>query len=178
MTDTHEKTAGALQQALDELVALECSVVDDQQQTQRAHQRFNVSLKAVLIALSFLALLNIHYLHVLTQEFRVMLNDMVAMYEHFGRVAERMNDMTVSVTSMEQDVKMMPVITLQMEAMNTDIGSMRDNMTGMSTDVLSMEQRIGTINNDVLEMSQRFRNVNVNVGNMGYNVNQMSDVVP
>jgi len=163
---------------LESLDTLEQEVVASSEHIERERRKANVVMKIVLVVLGCMALLNVHFMHVLTQEFRIMIKDMVAMYEHFGRVSERMNDMKVYVVDMEQNMKLMPVIDRQMSAMNDDISSMRTNMTSMAGDVQGMEQRIGTINHDVGVMSQRFRSMNSNVGSMQRNVGEMSDVVP
>lgn len=167
-----------LDNILTSINALEEQVEQSRQTIEKERSKANTVIRVVLVLLACLALLNLHYMHVMTQEFRIMIKDMVAMYEHFGRVAERMDDMTAYVAGMEQNIKLMPVIDDQMTAMNTDVDGMKASLADMTTNVAAMDQRIGSIDQGVANMAQRFRTLNANVGNMRYNVNQMSDVMP
>lgn len=138
----------------------------------------NAVIRVVLVLLACLALLNLHFMHVMTQEFRTMIKDMVSMHEYFGRVAERMHDMTGYVANMEEDIKLMPVINEQMTGMNRDVSGMQASLAGMTANVTAMDQHVGSINQGVGSMAQHFRTLNTNVGNIQQNVNQMSAVGP
>ncbi len=166
------------EEALQALVGLEQAVIANQHTLQRQRNKANFIVKTVLVVLGCLALLNVHFMHVLTQEFRTMVKDMVAMYEHFGRVADRMDSMTTHVEDMRQNIQLMPVMEAQMQAMSGSIHAMQANMSGMTTDVTLMEQRIGAINQDVGVMSQHFRRMNVHVAGMQRHVAAISEVVP
>lgn len=138
----------------------------------------NTVIRVVTVLLACLALLNLHYIHVMSQEFRVMIKDMTAMYELFERSADRMADVTGYVAGMEESIRLMPIINEQMAAMNTDVAGMKNSVNDMTASVGTMDQSMGVIDQDISQMAQRFRSLNANVGSMQHNVNRMSGVVP
>ena len=68
----------------------------------RENAKSDTVIRVVTVLLACLALLNLHFIHVMSQEFRTIISDMTAMYELFERSAERMADATSYVTSMEK----------------------------------------------------------------------------
>ncbi len=167
-----------LEQLLVALDNVEQDLKERTEQVKKSRNNFSTSMKVIFAVLGCLALANIYFVNSLTQEVKVMISSMVEMYQHFGRMSEQMQDMTVYVKSMENDIEMMPIMNQQMGQMNQEVSSMSNDMNAMRTDMEGMDQRITTMNKDVQQMSLRFRHMNANVGNMGYNVNQMSNVVP
>lgn len=170
--------ADKLNKILTSVHELEEQVVQSGQTIAKERAKANAVIRVVLVLLACLALLNLHFMHVMTQEFRTMIKDMVAMHEYFGRVAERMSDMTGYVASMEEGIKLMPVINEQMTGMNKDVSGMKNNLTSMTANVAAMDQQVSSINQGVGTMAQHFRTLNGNVGNIRQDVNQMSGVVP
>jgi len=168
----------SLEPLLQSLTTMENTVATINEKIETNRRQSNFVMRAIFILLSCFMLMNIHFMHVLTQEFRVVVNNMVEMYEHFGRVSSRMGDMTTYVSHMADDVKMMPVITLQMQAMNKNITSMSHNTQSMVSTMQGMDQQIDTLNHDVFSMANHFRSLKANVGSMGSDINGMSQIVP
>jgi methyl-accepting chemotaxis protein len=136
-------------------------------------------LPRILFALiGCLGLANLYFVNTLTQDIKTIILSMNEMYEHFGHVSARMNDMRDYVSAMEDDIRFMPIIWEQMDKLSVNISSMRSDVTGMRSSVTSMDQRVGSVNASVFDMALRFRELNGNVGQMGVDVNQMSRPVP
>lgn len=141
-------------------------------------QRARHLLRASVVALACLALVNVHFIYLLTEEFGDMIHRMVSMYEHFGRVAERMNDMTDEVVAMENEVRLMPIMSQQTGSMKHSIVGMAADIDLMARDVAQMRQRVGGMNQDMMIMARQFHQLNVNVGAMGVDVRHMANTVP
>ncbi|QLQ32265.1 MAG: hypothetical protein HZT40_12450 [Candidatus Thiothrix singaporensis] len=137
-----------LNKILASMQELEKRVVQGGLTIAQERAKANAVIRVVLVLLACLALLNLHFMHVMTQEFRTMIKDMVSMHEYFGQVAERMNDMTGYVANMEEDIKLMPVINAQMTDMNKDVSGMQASLAGMTANVAAMHQHVGSINQE------------------------------
>ena len=172
------QTPPNLEQALANIVTFEQKVQASQTNIDHDHRKANITMRVVLVLLGCMVLANLQFVYMLTAEFRTVVKDMVAMYEHFGRVADRMDSMTGYVQSMEEDMRLMPVMREQMTLMNTRITSMSSNMSAMSTDMHNMQQQVGTMGQGMNSMSQRFHHLNSNVRSMGQVVGTMADTVP
>lgn len=172
------QTPPNLEQALANIVTFEQKVQASQSSIDHDRRKANITMRVVLVLLGCMVLANLQFVYMLTAEFRTVVKDMVAMYEHFGRVADRMDSMTGYVQSMEEDMRLMPVMREQMTLMNTRITSMSSNMSAMSTDMHNMQQQVGTMGQGMGSMSQRFHHLNSNVRNMGQDVGTMADTVP
>lgn len=150
-----------------------------QQAASRADQRQRLPLLRIgLAALLCLALVNLHFIYLLTLEFRGMIHSMVSMYEHFGGVADRMDEMTVDMVAMENEIRLMPIMTQQTASMRVNILSMASDMDIMARDVERMRQRVAGMNQEMAIMAGQFHQLNASVGAMGIDVRQMSNVVP
>lgn len=170
--------SSTLEQALTALAQMEQQAEAVRQAMEQEQVSANRIMRISLAFLACMALVNVQFIYLLTDEFRSVIHNMVSMYEHFGRVAERMNDMTAYVTDMEQNVRLMPVMGQQMAAMNGNMVSMAQDMRSMVSDIVDMQQRVGGMKQDMGLMSQQFHHLNANVGAMGVNVHQMSNTVP
>ncbi|HRJ53851.1 MAG TPA: hypothetical protein PLE99_13880 [Candidatus Thiothrix moscowensis] len=167
-----------LEQAFASINALETQVQAAQENIDREHHKANITMRVVLILLGCMVLANLQFVYMLTAEFRTVIKDMVAMYEHFGRVADRMDTMAVYMQSMEQDMRLMPVMREQMALMNVRITSMSTDMGDMTQDMGNMQHQVSSMGQDMGSMSQRFHHLNSNVGGMGNDVGKMADTVP
>jgi uncharacterized protein YdcH (DUF465 family) len=167
-----------LEQAFASINALEEQVQTSQENIDREHRKANITMRVVLILLGCMVLANLQFVYMLTAEFRGVVKNMVAMYEHFGRVAERMDSMTVYVASMENDMRLMPVMRQQMALMNVRITSMSSDMGNMTQDMGNMQTQVSSMGQNMGSMSQRFQHLNSNVGVMGNDVGNMADTVP
>jgi hypothetical protein len=167
-----------LDQAITAIADLEQQVQAAQDAIATEHRKANLTMRVVLVLLACMVLANLQFVYMLTAEFRTVVKDMVAMYEHFGRVADRMDVMTTYIQAMEQDMRLMPVMREQMTLMSADVANMSGNMANMTRDMGNMQQQVGTMDNGMGSMSQRFHNLNSNVGSMGRNVGDMADTVP
>jgi hypothetical protein len=168
----------SLDQAIAAIASFEEQVQAHQEAVANEHRKANLTMRVVLVLLACMVLANLEFVYMLTAEFRTVIKDMVAMYEHFGRVADRMDVMASYMQTMDQDMRLMPVMREQMTLMSTDVSSMSSNMTNMSKDMGNMQQQISTMDNGMGSMRQRFQSVNGNVGSMGRDVNSMSNTVP
>lgn len=168
----------SLNQAIATIASFEEQVQANQEAIANEHRKANLTMRVVLVLLACMVLANLEFVYMLTAEFRTVIQDMVAMYEHFGRVADRMDVMASYMQSMDQDMRLMPVMREQMGLMSTDVSSMSSDMSHMRKDMGNMQQQISTMDNGMGSMRQRFQNVNSNVGSMGHDVNSMSDTVP
>lgn len=167
-----------LEQTLAHLTAFEQQVDAAQDAIDHDHNKANITMRVVLILLGCMVLANLQFVYMLTAEFRTVIKDMVAMYEHFGRVAERMDTMAVYMQEMEQDMRLIPVMGEQMTLMNQYVANMSHNMAHMGRDMGNMQQQVGTMEQGMGSMSQRFHHLNGNVGIMGKDVGEMADTVP
>lgn len=167
-----------LEQALASITRFEQQVDAAQDQIDHDHRKANITMRVVLVLLGCMVLANLQFVYMLTAEFRTVIKDMVAMYEHFGRVADRMDTMSTYMQQMEQDMRLMPVMREQVMQMNRHVASMSSNMANMNQDMGNMQQQVGTMDQGMGSMSQRFHNLNGNVGSMGRDVGKMADTVP
>ena len=134
--------------------------------------------RGLFLGIGLLALANIFFINRLVHEFSVIIHSMNDMYVHFGKVSDRMSYMRDYVVKMEQDIRLMPVIGQQMDEMSMNVNVMSQNVAGMGKTIVDMDSKIGALNTSVRDMTLRFRNVNASVGNIGWDVNQMSKPIP
>jgi cobalamin biosynthesis protein CobD/CbiB len=163
---------------LSNLEHIETDLVRHRTESRKRSRGAGLWLRLVFFLVVLLSLANIYFTNRLTQEFTVVIDSMVEMYEHFGRVSARMNDMRDYVADMEGNIKMMPVISAQMYEMNQDISAMTGDVENMKRSIIDMDHHVGAMTVNIQDMSLRFINLNRNVGQMGVDVNQMARPVP
>jgi methyl-accepting chemotaxis protein len=137
-----------------------------------------VWVRLLVVLVAALALSNLYFVNDLTDEVRLVITRMQEMQELFTRVSGRMDEMSVEVASIEQNVLLMPVISDQMREMAGHVVAMEQAVSYMDQTTDSLDLAIESIDGNVREMSLRFRGLNMSVGAMGVDVDQMARPVP
>jgi methyl-accepting chemotaxis protein len=135
-------------------------------------------VRALALLMGGLALANLYFVNDLTQEIHLVISKMDEMSDHFERVSQLMTDVSQAVADMEDNVKMVPVVTAQTREIATRMDAMRQSVARVGASSASIDERIDVMNAGVVDMSLRFRSVNQSIGVMGADVEQMSRPVP
>lgn len=144
----------------------------------RRQRGVTVWFRLLVVLVAALALSNLYFVNDLTDEVRLVINRMQEMQELFTRVSGRMDEMSVEVASIEQNVLLMPVIADQMREMGAHVVAMERSVSYMDQATESLDLAIESIDGNVREMSMRFRGLNLSVGAMGVDVDQMARPLP
>lgn len=145
---------------------------------QRKAGRKAIAPRAFFVLIGILALANLYFVNQLTMEIRAIITNLNEMYGHFATVSGRMSEIRDDMTRMEQEVRLMPVLREQMEALAMQVAQMNEDVGAMTGHLVEMEQRVGGMTTSVSDMSVRFRALNQKVGQMGLDVDQMARPVP
>jgi len=168
----------ALVRLNERLVAMELELEQTRERSLAVRGRTNRMIHIVLALIGAMALLNLYFVSNMAGDVKVVANSMVEMYTNFGQMSERMNRIRRHVQSMGENIRMMPVMTDQLQGMRGYMAQMRSDVEGMSDKMEQMQVRVDTMNSDINEMAVRFRNMNQSVYGLGVDVREMSNVVP
>jgi methyl-accepting chemotaxis protein len=168
----------ALVRLNERLVAMEQELEQTRTRSLAQRGRAGRAIHLLLALIGALALLNLYYVSNMAGDVRVVARSMVEMYTNFGQMSERMQHIRQHVQSMGEQIRMMPVMTEQLQGMRGYMAQMRSDVEGMRDRMAQMQERVGTMNSDIREMAGRFRNMNRSVYGLGADVREMSDVVP
>ncbi|MBT5228810.1 MAG: hypothetical protein HOM11_00905 [Methylococcales bacterium] len=128
----------------------------------------------MFFAVSIYLVIQAYYL---TTDVKLLGDNMVQMYENFGKMADDMNEMTGSVVHMSKNVQTIPVMSTEMGKMVAHVGIMRDDVVSMAADVKTMDSHLGFIDVAVSDMAKRFIHLNQSVQFMSRNVGKMAQPV-
>jgi hypothetical protein len=103
---------------------------------------------------------------------------MVEMNAHFGSVSTRMENLTGTVTDMRQWVRMLPIVSAQMNEIAGLVENIDGDVAGIEDVIFDTDRRIGTMGADMQDMSMRFRGLNSIVGGMRRDVEEMARPIP
>ena len=135
-------------------------------------------VRSLIFVIVLVALVNIYFVNYLREEVSAMTEAMVEMNAHFGSVSTRMENLTGTVTDMRQWVRMLPIVSAQMD----EIAGLVENIDGDVEDIQGVifdtDVRIGNMGIDMHDMSLRFRGLNGIVGGIGRDVEQMALPIP
>lgn len=107
-----------------------------------------------------------------------MTDAMVEMNSHFGSVSTRMDNLTGTVSDMRQWVRMLPIVSAQMNEIAGLVENIDGDVEGIQGVMYDTDRRIGNMGMDMHDMSMRFRGLNGIVGGMGRDVEQMARPIP
>jgi uncharacterized protein YoxC len=145
---------------------------------QKKASRRAVAPRVFCVLIGILALANLYFVNQLMMETRAIIANLNEMYGHFATVSGRMSEIRDDMALMEQEVRLMPVLHEQMEALAMKVAQMNEDVGAMTGNLVEMQQRVGGMTASVSDMSVRFRALNQKVGQMGLDVDQMARPVP
>lgn len=167
-----------VERLLRSLRRLESDLVERSAQASQRSRGVTTLVRALAIIMGALALANLYFVNDLTQEVRAAIANMDEMTDYFGRVAASMSAIRKTVSTMQDHVRVMPVVTAQTREIAGHMDSMRDSVTGLNGTTTTLQHRMDVMTLTVVDMAHRFRSLNQSVGLMGRDVNQMSRPVP
>jgi methyl-accepting chemotaxis protein len=167
-----------VERLLRSLRRLESDLVERSAQASQRSRGVATLVRALAIVMGALALANLYFVNDLTQEVRAAIANMDEMTDYFGRVAASMSAIRKTVSTMQDHVRVMPVVAAQTREIAGRMDSMRDSVTGLNGTTATLKHRMDVMNLTVVDMAHRFRSLNQSVGLMGRDVNQMSRPVP
>jgi hypothetical protein len=135
-------------------------------------------VRGLILIIVLVALVNIYFVNYLREEVSAMTDAMVEMNNHFGSVSTRMDNLTVTVTDMRQWVRMLPIVSAQMNEIAGLVESIDGDVEVIQGVIFDTDQRIGTMGADMQDMSMRFRGLNNIVGGMRRDVEEMARPIP
>lgn len=145
---------------------------------QKKASRRAVAPRVFFVLIGILALANLYFVNQLMMETRAIIANLNEMYGHFATVSGRVSEIRDDMALMEQEVRLMPVLHEQMEALAMKVAQMNEDVGAMTGNLVEMQQRVGGMTASVSDMSVRFRALNQKVGQMGLDVDQMARPVP
>jgi methyl-accepting chemotaxis protein len=130
------------------------------------------------LLMTVLALSNLYFVNDLTQEVRLVVARMDEMADYFARVSDRMRDMRREVSGMEENVRLLPVVDLQVTEIAAHVGAMGAGVEQMRRSTSTLDRQVGHMHGAMSDMALRFRAMNASVGAMGVDVREMAKPVP
>ena len=156
------------------VVEIEAAMLSEQKKNTAATLKTNKFIKVIAFIFFGFSVYLMTHAYSLTKNVEHLANDMVLMYEHFGKMADDMNEMTRSVVHMGKNIRTIPMMTAEMGLMVGNVNSMRGDVQAMTSDVITMDTNLETIAQGVHSMSGRFIHLNQSVEYMRHNVGKMS----
>lgn len=135
-------------------------------------------IRGLILVIVLVALVNIYFVNYLREEVSAMTETMVEMNNHFGSVSTRMENLTGTVTDMRQWVRLLPIVSAQMNEIAGLVENIDVDVAGIEDVIFDTDQRIGTMGADIQDMSLRFRGLNNVVGGMRRDVEEMARPIP
>lgn len=135
-------------------------------------------VRGLIFIIVLVALVNIYFVNHLRGEVSAMTDAMGEMNSHFGSISKRMDNLTGTVTDMRQTVRMLPIVTAQMNEIAGLVESIDGDVDVIQGVIFDTDRRIGTMGIDIQDMSLRFRGLNGIVGGIGRDVEEMARPVP
>jgi hypothetical protein len=135
-------------------------------------------VRSLIFVIVLVALVNIYFVNYLREEVSAMTEAMVEMNSHFGSVSKRMDNLTGTVSHMRQWVRMLPIVSAQMDEIAGLVENIDGDVEGIQGVMYDTNRRIGNMGMDMQDMSIRFRGLNGIVGGMGRDVEQMALPIP
>lgn len=143
--------------------------------------RTNRIIKTAIIVIAIAIIYMLYLIWDLSGDIILLSNNMIDMYQQFGKMTTHVTSMTKSVTKMGDHTDTIPEIAQDMKDMNRRVAGMQHSVTAMDQSVTQMDRDMYLVTTNVQEMTARFGTMTGSVQGMGWNVNQMrqpTDMLP
>jgi hypothetical protein len=157
---------------------LEVDFVERDEAFLRQSRTRELFVRGLIFVIVLVALVNIYFVNYLREEVSAMTDAMIEMNTHFGSVSQRMDNLTGTVTEMRQSVRMLPIVSAQMNEIAGRVENIDGDVAGIQDVIFDTNHRIGNMGVDMQDMSLRFRSLNGIVGGIGRDVEQMALPIP
>ncbi|EGW54170.1 translation initiation factor 2 [Candidatus Endoriftia persephone] len=134
----------------------------------------NIVLMVVSALLLVVAVFNVYYIHILSNDLNGIVDNMDSMHTNLEVVRVNMNRITDKVESIDKHMGNMDQITAHTEAMGQLMPGVGDSMGKIGAVMVSIDQEMGQMSRSMGNIDQRFRHMTGGVSVMRYNVRQMS----
>jgi hypothetical protein len=166
-----QQSEDRLDEVIDRFGALMRDVGERQARIEnRVTTLFQLSLIAfviVVVSLSFLTIL-------LSRQVPGMTAAITEMNDRFASIADDMVQMERSVESIGRYMETLPLIIGGMDRIHGSVAFMSDDVSGIATDIGTLDTSVGAMAISVADMRQSFELVERSVGQMGADVNRLS----
>lgn len=110
----------------------------------------------------------------LNDDMRHLAGNMVQMYQHFGDMAEDVEEISYYVKNIGDKIVTIPRISKSMTLMSNDLAGITGNIRLIEGSVTTMDSNMGNISVNMKDMTQRFGRMTQNVEYMRKNINEMA----
>lgn len=142
---------------------------------RRAHFKVtDTVIRRVSVLLLIVAMINVYFVWVLSQNLDGIVNNMDSMQKHLVKVDDDMTDIATTVEKFDSHITYIHVISSNIGNMTLNLPRIRVNMDNMTNSMQSIDNDMEIMKHSILTIGNNMQHMSGGIAGMEHNVRQFS----